>query len=453
MAKVAVGPDQIPNETVEFVEKVRKKVTELRQETDGIGQFLRTRILPDGTVICTVGDSAITVGDYTRGLRMAQAHIAARIKTVPEVRQALVQSARLDGMKLTDVEKKAAIEACEIEARANGKTLDQMLEEQHITKEQLERQAYELVLANKSAFEDIERHIIIDLIRRRIFANAAIKEGLMKVAAADYRKMEDDPDPVIKDAQLTDEQTRAEFIEEDLQRLMQQRILNQAIASPRKTKNLLGVGDTYDQAIDQIYRSYEKVQQIRFSEIFVKAPLIDSPLGPSLQKSYLAANPQAKPEDLANYVKGELEKAKNKATWLMERARKGESFEELANKYSDLTSTREAKDGGDRGIFTESQLRQDENLYAALEKVQQGEVAPEILPTILGFHVLKVTKRPKKGTMTRGEVEDFVLQQLKDKIPDAACNEWLHEQYLRVPITVSPEFKKLMAGNTTSPGS
>ncbi len=446
--------DQIPDETVEYADRVRKKFAEIREQTTGIAAFLRTKILPDGTPICTVGDSVITVGDYMRAQRMSQAQIAAQIEESPQVKEALLQGAQLEGVKLTDVEKKAAMEAAEIEAQANGKTLDEMLKEQGITRQQLEQEAYQLVLARKVAFEDLEKHIMIDLIKRRLFVNAAIQNGFMKVATADYKKMEKNPDPVLKNAQLTDEQTRAEYIDVDLERLMMRRIIAEALSSPAETKKVLGVGDSYDERIDEIYKTYSTAEQIRFSEIFIKAPLIDSPLGPSLQKQYIEAHPQATREELEQYITTERLSAENKAKWLRERAKNGESFEELANRYSDTQSTRETRDGGDRGMYTIQQLQQgDEGLYKMLEKLKAGEVSDDIQPSVLGFHILKVTKRQPKGGMTRDDVEAFVLESNKDTIPDAACSRWLHSQYLSVPISVSPEFKKLMAGNAAGKSS
>lgn len=456
--KTTNRPDQIPDSVVQLADQVRKKVADLKEQTSGIAPFLRTKILPDGTPICTVGDSTITVGDYMRAQRMSQAQIAAQIEESPEVREALLQGAQLEGLKLTDIEKKAAMEAAEIEAQSQGKTLNDLLKESGLSREQLEQQAFQLVLARKAAFEDLEKHIMMDLIRRRLFVNAAIKNGFMKTATADYKKIEANPDPVLKDAQLTDEQTRAEYIEVDLERLMMRKIINEALSSPRETKELIGVGNTYDQIIDQIYQTYSNAEQIGFSEIFIKAPLIDSPMGPSIQKQYIQSHPNATQEELEQYVRNELKKAENKAVWLRDRARKGESFADLANKYSDLVSTRQLKDGGDRGIFTVAQLQQsEEGLFSILEKLKAGEVSEEIKPTVLGFHILKVTKRLPKGGMSRSDVEAFVISSIKDKIPDAACNKWLHEQFLVVPISVAPEFKKLMAdnaaGKTTSPGS
>jgi peptidyl-prolyl cis-trans isomerase SurA len=80
------------------------------------------------------------------------------------------------------------------------------------------------------------------------------------------------------------------------------------------------------------------------------------------------------------------EQAKEKVETVLQSLRKGTSFEELASRYSDDTTT--ASSGGDLGFFKKGEMVP--MLEAVVFRMKAGEVS-EVIQSSQGFHILKVT--------------------------------------------------------------
>ena len=87
----------------------------------------------------------------------------------------------------------------------------------------------------------------------------------------------------------------------------------------------------------------------------------------------------------------EKESAKQEALSILDRVNKGESFEELAKKYSEDGS---ASDGGDLGYFEKGDMV--ENFQKAIEEIEVGELNQNIIETPYGYHIVKKTDELKK---------------------------------------------------------
>ncbi|MFA5133856.1 MAG: protein translocase subunit SecD [Patescibacteria group bacterium] len=92
----------------------------------------------------------------------------------------------------------------------------------------------------------------------------------------------------------------------------------------------------------------------------------------------------AEKKDMQEYNKTALANADE----IMAKANKGESFEDLAFKYSEDTGTREAK--GDLGWFREGQLVT--KFEDAVKALKDGELRRTPLQTEYGFHIIKRTE-------------------------------------------------------------
>ena len=96
------------------------------------------------------------------------------------------------------------------------------------------------------------------------------------------------------------------------------------------------------------------------------------------RKKYLAENPGADPEKL-----------KEKAQGLLERVKKGESFEKLAGEFSDDPGSK--GNGGDLGWF--GKRRMDPAFETAAFSMQKGQTSNELVKSRFGYHIIRVEDR------------------------------------------------------------
>jgi parvulin-like peptidyl-prolyl isomerase len=118
---------------------------------------------------------------------------------------------------------------------------------------------------------------------------------------------------------------------------------------------------------------------------------------------------------------GEEEKAKVKSEMqsILEKARNGGDFAELAKEYSECPS---APQGGDLGYFRHGQMVKpfDEAAFA----LEKGQIS-DIVETQFGYHIiLSVDKKPA-GTKPLEEVSEDIRRILDDKEVSAALKKWL----------------------------
>jgi len=101
------------------------------------------------------------------------------------------------------------------------------------------------------------------------------------------------------------------------------------------------------------------------------------------------------------------EAARNKAWVVMEQAKAGKDFAELAKTYSDDPGSKEK--GGDLGFFTKD--RMVEPFSEAAFAMEPGDVSEPVL-TRFGWHVIKVEAVQEAKTPSLGEVEDQIREEL-----------------------------------------
>jgi peptidyl-prolyl cis-trans isomerase SurA len=114
--------------------------------------------------------------------------------------------------------------------------------------------------------------------------------------------------------------------------------------------------------------------------------------------------------------------AKEKAMEAHKLAVGGDSFKELAKKYSDLPS---AADGGDLGSFRQEEMAA--SMREIVLKLKPGEVSP-IIETESGYQFFKLVSS-REGEITAKESYESVKEQIRDKLYQQAMEqrfkEWL----------------------------
>jgi len=108
-------------------------------------------------------------------------------------------------------------------------------------------------------------------------------------------------------------------------------------------------------------------------------------------------------EDGSEETEEGRKEALEKIEMVQDKLERGGDFEELAQKYSDDTST--AESGGDLGYISEGQTI--EEFEKPLFSLDVGEVS-KIIETGYGFHILKVFEREEEHIQKFSEVEESI---------------------------------------------
>jgi peptidyl-prolyl cis-trans isomerase SurA len=124
--------------------------------------------------------------------------------------------------------------------------------------------------------------------------------------------------------------------------------------------------------------------------------------------------------------------AKRKIETLHNRLESGDDFGALAMNFSENPNT--SGNGGDMGFVPDSQLRQDPAVYAAVSKLQPGQVT-DILPIFsspnskqpAGYQIFKLIDREAAGQRELNDprVQQAIRQQLRDSREQLLKNAYL----------------------------
>lgn len=110
-------------------------------------------------------------------------------------------------------------------------------------------------------------------------------------------------------------------------------------------------------------------------------------------------------------IEVESEKKRAEAESILSRIKKGESFASLAKEFSEDIGS--AKVGGDLGIISEGMM--GEKFEETLASLQEGDVS-EVIQTIYGFQIIKLTKKEDDKVKPFDEVEEKVRELLTTNI-------------------------------------
>jgi parvulin-like peptidyl-prolyl isomerase len=120
--------------------------------------------------------------------------------------------------------------------------------------------------------------------------------------------------------------------------------------------------------------------QVKFSKANILAEHYKETIGKRFQLT-----PEEKTKYIAEHPEADPEKIRQKAAGILDRVKKGESFEKLADEINeDMTKGR----GGDLDWFARGRMIPEfENAAFALKK---GEVTSELVKTKYGYHIIRV---------------------------------------------------------------
>jgi peptidyl-prolyl cis-trans isomerase D len=116
--------------------------------------------------------------------------------------------------------------------------------------------------------------------------------------------------------------------------------------------------------------------------------------------------------------------ARKKAEDLLSRLKKGESFEEVAKKYSDDQGS--AQRGGDLGLFGRGMMVKP--FEDAVFSMQPGELSG-LVKTDFGWHIIRLDEIRPSGLRPFDEVKDTIIARLKDERSKSALFEQASKLY------------------------
>jgi peptidyl-prolyl cis-trans isomerase SurA len=128
----------------------------------------------------------------------------------------------------------------------------------------------------------------------------------------------------------------------------------------------------------------------------------------------------AQPGNLQNNKASSDEDASKKIQAIKNRIDAGDDFGELAANFSERADT--APNGGDMGFVSESQLKSDPTIYAAISKLKAGQttdIIPQLDPNThkpAGYYIFKLISRDIAGQrdLSDPRVQQSIRQQLHD---------------------------------------
>lgn len=116
----------------------------------------------------------------------------------------------------------------------------------------------------------------------------------------------------------------------------------------------------------------------------------------------------------------EITKVMSNALMVLQKAKSGDDFAELAKKYSD--DPQAAKDGGELGVFKKG------DMLPAIEdnviNMQPGDIS-DLVITPAGFHIIKLEERTLGGSRSFEEVKGEIEEMLYKKKSEERFSQWL----------------------------
>ena len=131
----------------------------------------------------------------------------------------------------------------------------------------------------------------------------------------------------------------------------------------------------------------------------------------------------------------DLEGLGKKAQEVLQKARSGERFDELAKKYSDGPT---AADGGDLGFFPRGKMRKE--IEEVAFKLRRGQVS-DLIKTDYGYVIIKLEEKHDAGIQKMELVEDEIRDKIMGTKAPAAIQEYLRQLRSQAYVMVSTGYE------------
>lgn len=243
---------------------------------------------------------------------------------------------------------------------------------------------------------DLKKKVIDSLIEDLLLEQEAERSG-MKVSERD---IDDAIDDVKKQNSLNDETLRAALKREGLtyeayrvqvkKQIEKSRVIGQQVRSKVNVTEK-DLADYYERN----QKLFMKDQEVKVSHILFLVP-----------------------EKASN---SEIENIRKHASDVLEMARKGRDFSELARKYSQDAS---GKEGGSLGFFKRGQILPA--LEQAAFSLKKGEIS-DLVRTTYGFHIIRVDDAKEATPEPFDSVKEKIRSTVTSEMMEQRYREWMEE--------------------------
>src|SRR5438270_3922198 len=267
--------------------------------------------------------------------------------------------------------------------------------------------------------ESLRLNILKQLIDQEIMMQRAEKLGLLATDDEIDRKLNELKAPYTKeqfDQKLKDSHMSLDDLKRDLRRnLTIDKVLNKEITSKINIS---------DKEISDFYNS-NKAQFNLIEPRYHLAQIV------------VSAQPAQQVSNLKNDKAQNENDAHKKIEMIENRLESGDDFGQLAMRYYEQPDT--AGNGGDMGLISESQLRSNPEIYAAVSKLKPGETSHPLPMTdpntkrTIGYSIIRLTSKEPAGQREFNDprVQQFIREQLRgsrEQLLKAAYYDVVHNE-------------------------
>ncbi len=278
--------------------------------------------------------------------------------------------------------------------------------------------------------EQLREGIVSELIDRALIALESKRRGLDipadKLKEAERRAIADLGGPQRYESYLAEHGlTHDEYLD-----VVKQQVYGELI---RKELNRdLSVADA---EIKSYYEVHRQDSQFQLPELVTAAHILVS-ARPNLIAQQLAKDQSLTSDTLTAAVREELNRRRQRAEELRQKAIKGEDFSALARQWSEDPGTRER--GGNLGSFPRNSHSAsfDEAAFA----LKPGGISP-VIQTEYGFHLIKVSARQPARSQTLEEATPEIRKRLFAEREAKKLSEWLKQTRRKTSIRISEPFR------------
>lgn len=409
---------------------------------DAAQQKINVEQLPNDMVICTINGHSVSVGEYRRMYKMQQLQLQTVVSQDPNSRARILAEGKKRGVSLTADEKNRLIALAKHNKSDTEEGFQKWLKSKNITEAAFDKEIEDVGIAVKTTDVILQQNLLNDLVNRELLVDAAKQAGFDSKAMQRYMEIKHSPAyaNLVKTTGYDGNELRDEIVKTELAKMMIERIQKRAVVTDADIQSF------YNKNRDK----FKHGERVHVAQIIIAAPTQDAGNIQSVKTQVKKANPSLTGQKLDEAVKIAIANQQGKALGILERAKKGDNFKDLANNNTDDLPARAAKNGGDMG------WHEKDTLVPAFADVvwplKSGEVYPKLVQTPLGFHIVKVLQHEGPGIMTVSEVKPALQVGLASSKGEQTLLSWLANNRKKTQISLSPKFATLLSAEMAKGG-
>lgn len=171
-------------------------------------------------------------------------------------------------------------------------------------------------------------------------------------------------------------------------------------------------------------------QRLLIEKVISRVSQVTSPIDEQTMRKYYEQHREDFAVAEQVRVRQIVVKDRKEAENILRKLKRGDSFEELARRYS---SALESEQGGDLGFFGRGEMPEEFDVVFAL---QEGEIS-DIVQSPYGYHIFQVVAKRGQAELDFVQVKDQIRNIIMREAADKTFQEWLKSTKKQARITVN----------------